>query len=129
MVDFCNREIAARYGNSRFLCTESRHDFYSKFDRNPASEGRMSEDEFFDRYKNHFDLVLAFSIFTHFLEEDTRRYFAKIRRVLKANGVFWFTCFLIDEVSVHALETGLPVSGGRASSKTPRWETMWQSAR
>jgi len=43
-----------------------------------------------------FDMICAFSVFTHLEHEDTFRYLADARRIVRPNGRFVFTCLPIQ---------------------------------
>ena len=44
---------------------------------------------------NSFDLVFHFSVFTHMLEPDVKRYISEVGRILKPGGCHCFSTFLI----------------------------------
>lgn len=52
---------------------------------------------------NSFDLLIAVSVYTHLLEQETRAYFAQSMRVMDQGGKAYFTTFLVDgDIPQHA---------------------------
>lgn len=46
---------------------------------------------------NSFDLLIAVSVYTHLLEQETRAYFKQSMRVMDRGGKAYFTTFLIED--------------------------------
>ena len=65
--------------------------FYNPF-------GKIAPERFVFPYEtDSFDLAVAISVFTHLLEDDTRRYFAEGIRCLAPGGRAYFTTFLTPD--------------------------------
>jgi cyclopropane fatty-acyl-phospholipid synthase-like methyltransferase len=50
----------------------------------------------FDFRPESFDMICAFSVFTHIEHEDTYRYLADARRIVRPDGLFVLTCLPIQ---------------------------------
>jgi SAM-dependent methyltransferase len=90
-IAWCQREISSRFPSFRFTHLDLYNAAY-----NPHGELR-AEDLTFPYPNDQFDLVFLFSVFTHLLLDDAKRYLAEIRRVLKPGGRMHATFFLLDE--------------------------------
>ena len=67
-------------------------------------EGHYQAHEYLFPYQDGtFDVACAASVFTHLLAEDSERYLSETARVLKPDGYFLGTYFLLNEPSVTAL--------------------------
>jgi len=53
---------------------------------------------------NHFDLVFAWSVYTHLLEADFKHYLSESARVLKPGGYLWISLFLLRNQSRQAIK-------------------------
>jgi ubiquinone/menaquinone biosynthesis C-methylase UbiE len=53
-------------------------------------------DEHFDLPDSSYDMICAYSVFTHLEHEDTLRYLQSALRILKPAGKFLFSALLID---------------------------------
>jgi SAM-dependent methyltransferase len=99
-VEWCRENITPRAPNFTF-----RHvDIYNKTYNpggtiDPASFGFPYED-------SGFDFVYLTSIFTHMLPADIEHYFAEIARVLRPDGRWLATWFLLDEEALALLAEG-----------------------
>lgn len=56
----------------------------------------VQADEHFNLADDSFDMVCAFSVFTHMEHEDTFRYLKAALRIVKPQGLFLFTCLPVD---------------------------------
>jgi SAM-dependent methyltransferase len=99
-IDWCRRTIATRRSRFRFVHVNLFNDMY-----NP--EGDIQPSKFTFPYpESDFDLVFAFSVFTHMLPSDVRQYLLEIYRVLKPEGRCLMTFFLLNEGSESAIRSG-----------------------
>ena len=86
-IEWCRKRLRDA-PDFRFDHVDVRNRFY-----NPL--GRINAESFHFPYDdNRFDLAVAISVFTHLLEDDTRRYFAEGIRTLRPGGRAYFTTFL-----------------------------------
>jgi cyclopropane fatty-acyl-phospholipid synthase-like methyltransferase len=95
LVRFCQDQFESRYPNARFFCTRSNNPLYENLIAvtKHATE-RIDEDEFFEYCKYMFDLLVAFSVFTHFSPPMTEKYLKLLRPVVKNGGYALLTFFL-----------------------------------
>ena len=95
MVSFCREVIGSRYSNSNFYaCAVSASYLREQQRENPKN--LPSIDEVLTQHAP-FDLVLAFSVFTHLLPEEMDVYLSLFDRILKADGWLVLTFFFLDE--------------------------------
>ncbi|MGI3186307.1 SAM-dependent methyltransferase [Nioella aestuarii] len=93
---WCRKAVPEQAGDYRFDHVDVFNPFY-----NPR--GRLSPDDFaFPYTEGGFDLAVAISVFTHLLEDDTRRYFAEGIRCLAPGGRAYFTTFLTPDTVPEA---------------------------
>lgn len=103
MVDFCDSHIRPRYGNAQFFATSTLNPLYEGRKTNTSS---IDETILFRDFEGRFNLIYAFSVFTHLGPDDTEKYFHTLRKCLKPNGHFVFSAFLIDSLSASRINTG-----------------------
>ncbi|MDZ7627822.1 MAG: class I SAM-dependent methyltransferase [Parvularculaceae bacterium] len=95
-IEFCRNNITARHPNFQFLHYNIKDDLH-----NPEGKDRMV-DQRLPLDDNSVDRIFAWSVLTHLWEEDIRHYLAEFRRVLKADGLAYLTCFLVSPEIVKA---------------------------
>lgn len=99
-VEWCTKHISAKYPNFRFQTVDIYNGVY-----NP--EGAIDPKLFkFPYASDFFDFAFLTSVFTHMLPEEVNNYLSEIRRVLKQNGRFFITVFLINERSRLYMQEG-----------------------
>jgi SAM-dependent methyltransferase len=99
-VEWCQSHITPTATNFRFVHANVFNKTY-----NPA--GTIQPDDFRFPYPDReFDFVLLTSVFTHMLPRDVEHYFSEIGRVLKPDGRWLATYFLLNEESVALIEEG-----------------------
>lgn len=109
-IRHCRERITPSYPNFHFELA----DLYNK-QYNPR--GRFKDSDYRFPYPDRtFDVVFAVSVFTHLLPAGAERYIAESARVLKRDGRFLATYFLLNDASKEAIEAGkstlsLPVRG------------------
>lgn len=97
-VDWCTKHITKRFPNFHFVCVDIYNGFY-----NP--KGKIKPNKFSFPYPdNHFDVVIATSVFTHMLPAEVAHYHKEVTRVLKKGGKTYFTYFLINPDSIKRLK-------------------------
>jgi SAM-dependent methyltransferase len=100
-IEWCRREITSRYPNFRFTHVDLFNGAY-----NPS--GTISPAEFRFPYEDEqFDLVFAYSVFTHLLPEDLEHYLGEVTRVLEKGGRVLATFFILNEATLQELSSGL----------------------
>ncbi|MNK22275.1 hypothetical protein D3C87_405490 [compost metagenome] len=92
-VDWCTKNITARYPNFRFQLITLRNDLYNLGTEEKASKLTFPYPD------NQFDFVFLTSVFTHMLPEDMEHYINEIKRVLKPGKVCFSTFFILDKDS------------------------------
>jgi SAM-dependent methyltransferase len=95
MVKFCREVIGSRYGNVSFY-TCAAADSYLKEKQMENSSSPQPIEEILKQHKP-FDLVNAFSVFTHLLPEEMQNYFYLFDRILTPNGRLVLTFLFLDE--------------------------------
>jgi len=97
-IAWCTRAITPRFPNFRF-----RH--IDVFNTNYNRRGRLrAADLRFPYPDSSFDAVLAASVFTHMLPDDTENYLSEIARVLKPGGRSLLTFFMAEDIGLSAPE-------------------------
>jgi len=89
-IELCRSVIAPRFPNTSFICTDASN---RNFDWRIKGSVRDSEAEFFNKHAASFDLIVAFSVFTHFDPGMARRYISLLRSVAKPGGYLFLTWF------------------------------------
>ena len=95
MASFCREVIRSRYPNSNFYACAAPESYLREQQReNPTNLPSIEE-----VLAQHapFDLVLAFSVFTHLLPKEMDAYFSLFDRILKADGWLVLTFLFLDE--------------------------------
>ena len=93
LIDWASGAITSRYPNFRFRRVDLRNDFY-----HPQGAGDAAGFSF-PYATGSFDMVCFFSVFTHLLYNDTRRYLAELARVLKPRGTGVLSFFILNDES------------------------------
>ncbi len=98
-INWCRHYLEPRHRHFRFTHINVRNERY-----NPQSEKRINELFRFPFNNNIFDLVYAYSVFSHMLPRDVQVYLHESRRVLKDEGEMRFTAYVeenVDDVSIN----------------------------
>jgi SAM-dependent methyltransferase len=90
MVEWCRDTISSRHTNFHFHHADVGNALY------PGGKGDAARYEF-PFPDATFDLVFAFSVFTHLLPAPAHRYASEIARVLRPGGRALLTFFLVNE--------------------------------
>ena len=99
-VAWCQRAITPRYPAFRFHRADVASRAY-----NPAGTTTAAAYRF--PFENRaFDFVMLGSVFTHMLPDEVAHYLLEIARVLDTGGVAVVSWFLLDEVSLPAVDDG-----------------------
>ncbi len=89
-VEWCEKNITAKYPNFNFKFVPLHNDLYNTFD------ARVSDFKF-PYPHHHFDKVFLFSVFTHMKITEIQHYLHEIKRVMRPDGKCLATFFLYDK--------------------------------
>jgi len=89
-IEWCQRRYGRQPAPFRFTHVDLANDTYNPGGQQTASSFRFPYDD------SAFDLVIATSVFTHLLPDDTMNYLAEIGRVLAPGGRLFSTWFIVD---------------------------------
>lgn len=99
-IHWCQRHISTKFKNFHFLHVDIYNRTY-----NPS--GKIQARDFKFPYEpNYFDFVFLTSVFTHMLPADMENYLLEIARVLKPEGKYLITFFLLNEESERLMHAG-----------------------
>lgn len=87
--------------------------------------GEPLESYFWPVDKSSIDLAVAFSLFTHLNQPDSKRYFEELARVLKPGGLALLTFFYLDERYDPTQHVGTRWHFDRTIEGQPDW--LWTS--
>lgn len=110
MVSFCNREIASRLHNAHFLHLLASNVLYDHLNDDayrPATENVISIDanDMTDRFSGYFNIITAFSVFTHFTIEQAKDQLCIFNTLLKSGGVVLLSMFFDTPWNRFRLDT------------------------
>ncbi|MCK7528937.1 MAG: class I SAM-dependent methyltransferase [Ignavibacteriales bacterium] len=86
-VDWCKKEITARFPRFNFTHIELRNTLYN------TDTEKIASDFKFPYSDEYFDFVFLISVFTHMLPADVENYLREINRVLKPKGICFATLY------------------------------------
>jgi ubiquinone/menaquinone biosynthesis C-methylase UbiE len=96
-IEWCKKNITSKFPNFEFLYVPLSNDLYNL---NTTSRSALFKYPYDD---SKYDLVIATSVFTHMMPEDTENYIREIYRVLKQGGKCYCTFFLLNNASVTSM--------------------------
>jgi SAM-dependent methyltransferase len=99
-IKWCNKYIAARFGNFHF----QHIDIYNKV-YNPKGKCFAKHLQF-PYQSDYFDFVFLISVFTQMLLEDVENYMSEISRVMKPHSRCFITYFLLNNESENLIHEG-----------------------
>jgi SAM-dependent methyltransferase len=99
-IGWCRRRYRRRHPNFRFQVADL---FNARF--NPHGTYRAAEYRF-PYADGAFDFVVATSVLTHLMPEESEHYLAECARVLAPGGRLFGTWFLLNDVSRKLIEEG-----------------------
>jgi hypothetical protein len=104
LVAFCRREISTRYPNFQFYAVRDRNPLYESFSKiGRSDELLLDESVSLDR---SFDLIIAFSVFTHLERRESSAMLRSIWQRLDDDGWAVLTFFVLDRFSRRDIRDG-----------------------
>jgi len=98
MIDWCEKNISAKYPNFHFELADV---FNGRYNPN----GRYTAATYKFPYKDQsFDFIFLKSVFTHMLPEDLENYLSEIARVMKSGGRCLISYFLLNTESLESID-------------------------
>lgn len=92
-IQFCRDELSTRFPNASFYCTATAGS-NPHYDHLIGQADAVPEADFFSRHEGEFDIVVAFSVFSHFNPDMSAHYLSALRPMLKPHGRMVLTWFL-----------------------------------
>jgi SAM-dependent methyltransferase len=105
LVKFCHDEISPHHINASFFVSAEGNDLYDKFKSDQGPDIPVIDD-LSELGEGSFDVITAFSVFTHLKYADAASNLAKLTRLLKPGGKLLLSCFLINSSSRQLLAAG-----------------------
>jgi SAM-dependent methyltransferase len=93
-IEWCQRRYGHQSPPFRFTHVDLANDTYNPHGHATAASFRFPSDD------RAFDLVIATSVFTHLLPDETANYLSEIGRVLAPGGRLFSTWFVVDVAGV-----------------------------
>jgi SAM-dependent methyltransferase len=94
-IQFCREQFAHLFPNAMFYCLQASNPHYDYLTKATAdASATVAEEKFFLVYREVFDVVVAFSVFTHFDPAMVARYLKSLRDLIKPLGHLFLTWFL-----------------------------------
>ncbi len=87
-IDFCKKNITARYPHADFILVNERNTVYNPTGTTTPQEGAIAATT------GSKDFAYCWSVFTHFAEKDFQTYLNEFARILKPGGSAVFSIFL-----------------------------------
>lgn len=103
LVDFCRTEISSVYTNSEFYQLNASNSHYTKWMKNSGhTESELNDLSSFGT--ECFDVIVAFSVFTHLSSDDTNKYIQSLARLLRPGGKLLISAFLINSFTKKCIQ-------------------------
>ena len=93
MIEFCEKQIQPIYPNSTFVLSSSKNPHYESY-KCKSELIAMDLTNWAEANVARFDLICAFSVFTHLDPDEARSVLKVFAEVLKPKGVIYMTAFL-----------------------------------
>jgi SAM-dependent methyltransferase len=104
-IDWARKHLQAADPRFEFLLADIHSEVY-----NPAATTSAARFVFPFRDRS-FDTIIAYSLFTHLLEDEVRNYVREAARCLRPEGRFVFSCFVVDDAAGGSFLAGATKSG------------------
>lgn len=94
-IKFCRDHFEPFFKNVKFYCTHANNRLYDdRIEATRDATSRIAERDFITDNIAAFDLVVGFSVFTHFDPEQAAHYLTALRDMTKPGGRLFLTWFL-----------------------------------
>jgi SAM-dependent methyltransferase len=95
-VDWCSSNLTTLNGNYEFF-------YLNKYNARYASSNSTENSSYFDidAFKNKYDLVYLYSVFSHLVPDDLIEYLNVFKNLLEPNGVVYTTIFVGNAVDTY----------------------------
>lgn len=103
-IAWCFENITQRYPNFQFSLLAAENINYGH--QHEYGKNKLTDLELPIPAERRFDVICAFSLFTHLLDFEMDYYMKRLRTLLKDDGVVVTTWFLITPESVKGIESG-----------------------
>ena len=123
-IEWARRHVQAADPRFEFDLADIHSDVY-----NPQAT-TSAADYLFPFPDRSFDTIVAYSLFTHLLEDELRNYLRNALRCLRPEGRFVFSCFVVDADSGGSFFGGAKKSGNTYlyNADSPRKATAFDGA-
>jgi len=101
-IKWCRDNIAARHHNFKFVHFDVKDQLHND-NGTMATSGIVIPLE-----NNSVDKIILWSVFTHMFKSDIVHYLNEFRRVLKKDGVVFFSCFVVNDEILSSINTSAP---------------------
>lgn len=99
-IEWCRRRISRVYKNFSFVRMDYGNSLY-----NPTGTKTPAIDPL-PFPPSSFDFAIATSVFTHLARHETKAFLRQLATILRPGGRLFATFFLLDEISVQAMQSG-----------------------
>jgi len=99
-IEWCQENIASRFSNFRFRCSDT---FSPRY--NPGGRVRAA-DLTFPYGDNRFDLTFAASVYTHMMPKEVANFVGETARVLRPGGLSFATFCLLNDRTLPLVAAG-----------------------
>jgi cyclopropane fatty-acyl-phospholipid synthase-like methyltransferase len=104
LIQFCTDEIGSKFNNASFACLRKSNEFYDE-KISPTTIDNQIE-ELLELGEEQFDIIIAFSVFTHLYKKEANEYLKLLAKLLKPNGQLLLSTFLINTSSKKFIRQG-----------------------
>jgi SAM-dependent methyltransferase len=99
-IDWCAENISQLFHNFHFTHLDVKKKLY-----NPTGKFQLKEITL-PYTKNMFDIICAHSLFTHMLPDEMEHYLCEFSRVIKRNGTFYASYYLMNDKTSEGVKKG-----------------------
>jgi SAM-dependent methyltransferase len=94
-IQFCQQQFARPFPQAAFYCVRASNRAYDELAASTSGATSVIEEElFFFKYRGMFDVIVAYSVFTHFDPTMAEHYLKSLRDVTKLSSHLLLTWFL-----------------------------------
>lgn len=124
LIAFCQKEVGPLFPNTWFRLTRTETDSAHYQHLVTNASGAVAEADFFSLHRQTFDLVVAFSVFTHLRPDAVAYYLRALRGVIKPNGRLLLTWFL-DHPANPPMPIGRVPVGADFNAPSDLWFALY----